>query len=297
MNIQQLEYIISLDIHRNFVDAAQSSGVKQATLSGMIKKLEDELKLVIFDRSKVPVVPTEQGKEIILQAKKTLKELSQIKTIANDSLTHMNCEIKVGIESTIITTILPLFKKKLKKLYPDFKIDIIELNSKECLYHLKHLNIDAAIMPFPVLGNFKSQLLYYESFCVYDPNELIQSKKITEESLNQYPVCSLAEDLSYYNHKHNSSYQSKSLETLKIQSEVENILAVFPELYVQKFSKNDRKAIVEFSGIAPARQIGILSYYEFVQKKYLDILVEEIRLSVPKSALKIENRKIISMID
>lgn len=295
MNIQQLEYIISLDIHRNFVDAANACGVKQATLSGMIKKLEDELQLVIFDRSKVPVVPTEIGKKIVLQAKIALKEINLINTIVSESFSNLNCEINIGIETTIGISLLPIFIKKFRKKYPTIKIKIFDLTSQECLYHLKNLNIDAAIMAFPIHGNYKSQLLYYESFCIYDPNELITTSRITEESLNHYHICNLDSNLSYYNQDNKNSFQSKSLESLKIQAETENGLAILPELYAQEFSKNDRKSIKEFSGIVPARQIGLISCYEFVKKPYLDILIEEIRVALPKSALKIENRKIISM--
>jgi LysR family hydrogen peroxide-inducible transcriptional activator len=74
MNLQQLEYIVAVDKHRHFQRAADECCVTQATLSMMIKKLEEELEVILFDRSKQPVVPTETGKGIIKQAKLILKE-------------------------------------------------------------------------------------------------------------------------------------------------------------------------------------------------------------------------------
>src|SRR5690349_5412881 len=74
MNLQQLEYILAVDKTRHFVTAAKSCYVTQATLSMMIRKLEEELGARIFDRSKVPVIPTEVGKKIIAQARIILLE-------------------------------------------------------------------------------------------------------------------------------------------------------------------------------------------------------------------------------
>ena len=78
MTITQLEYLIALDTHRNFVNAAESCFVTQPTLSMQIQKLEDELGVKLFDRSKQPVVPTHLGEAIIVQARNVLKEHGKI---------------------------------------------------------------------------------------------------------------------------------------------------------------------------------------------------------------------------
>ena len=74
MNFQQLEYILAVDKYKNFVKASEACFVTQATLSMMIKKLEEELAVRIFDRSKKPVKTTEVGKKIIFQARKITSE-------------------------------------------------------------------------------------------------------------------------------------------------------------------------------------------------------------------------------
>ena len=74
MNLQQLEYIIAVDVHRHFARAAEKSHVTQPTLSMMIQKLEDELGIRIFDRSKQPVTPTTEGEEIIARAKEIMAD-------------------------------------------------------------------------------------------------------------------------------------------------------------------------------------------------------------------------------
>lgn len=65
MTVQQLQYIVAIDAHRHFARAAEACFVTQPTLSSMVKKLEEELGVVLFDRSRMPVVPTEEGRAII----------------------------------------------------------------------------------------------------------------------------------------------------------------------------------------------------------------------------------------
>jgi LysR family hydrogen peroxide-inducible transcriptional activator len=73
MNFNQLEYIVSVDRHRNFAKAADECDIAQSTLSREIQRLEKEFKIMIFDRSRHPVVPTLKGIDLINQAKKFLK--------------------------------------------------------------------------------------------------------------------------------------------------------------------------------------------------------------------------------
>ena len=74
MTFVQLEYIVAIDTHRHFAAAASHCFVTQPTLSMQVHKLEKELGIMIFDRSKQPVIPTEAGREIIGQARKILSE-------------------------------------------------------------------------------------------------------------------------------------------------------------------------------------------------------------------------------
>ena len=99
MNIQQLEYIIALSNHHHFVKAAKSCFVTQPTLSMMIQKLEEELEVKIFDRSKQPVVPTKEGEEIIQRAVKILAEIKELRDFAKElkGEIYLDVEISKGI--------------------------------------------------------------------------------------------------------------------------------------------------------------------------------------------------------
>jgi LysR family hydrogen peroxide-inducible transcriptional activator len=118
MNLQQLEYIVAVDQNRHFANAAEKCFVTQATLSMMIKKLEEELGMILFDRSKQPVVPTEAGKIVIEQARAVLKETALIKQLSVNLKSGLQGELKIGIIPTLAPYLLPLFLQPFLKNYP-----------------------------------------------------------------------------------------------------------------------------------------------------------------------------------
>ena len=123
MNLQQLEYIVSVDTHRHFEKAAEKCFVTQATLSAMIKKLEQELDVILFDRSKQPVVPTEVGRTIIEQARVILKETQQLKNLSKEAKSGSAGELRIGVIPTVAPYLLPLFLTDFFKKIPGCKVE------------------------------------------------------------------------------------------------------------------------------------------------------------------------------
>ena len=107
MTLTQLEYIIALDTHRHFVLASENCFVTQPTLSMQVQKLEDELGIKIFDRTKQPVMPTEIGSKIIAQARTVLREAKAIQQLINDQKDTLNGELRIGIIPTLAPYLLP----------------------------------------------------------------------------------------------------------------------------------------------------------------------------------------------
>src|SRR5260221_3042206 len=108
MTFVQLEYIVAIDTYRHFATAAGHCFVTQPTLSIQIQKLEEELGLKIFDRSKQPVLPTDAGVEIIEQARKILAERDLITESIAAKKGIVNGELKIGIIPTLAPYLLPL---------------------------------------------------------------------------------------------------------------------------------------------------------------------------------------------
>ena len=116
MTLTQLEYIVALDTHRHFALAAEKCFITQPTLSMQIQKLEEELGVKIFDRTKQPVIPTEIGTNIIRQARITLREAHLIKQMINDQKDTLSGDLRMGIIPTLAPYLLPSLRSPLQKM-------------------------------------------------------------------------------------------------------------------------------------------------------------------------------------
>lgn len=178
MNLQQLEYIVAVDITRHFVSAAERCFVTQATLSMMIKKLEEELGVVIFDRSKQPVVPTETGQRLIEQAQTILHEINRMKEIVQEEKDEVRGTLKLGIIPTLAPYLLPLFLRAFMKKYPLVNLQIFEMITDTAIQKLKQNELDIAIMATPVNNPaLREEPLFYEQFVVYASSDEKLMKK------------------------------------------------------------------------------------------------------------------------
>src|SRR5688500_15882416 len=137
MTFTQLEYIIAVDNSRHFAKAAAQCFVTQPTLSMQIQKLEEELGVKIFDRSKQPVVPTQAGAAIISQARKIITECSTIQEVVQIQKGILHGQLAIGIIPTLAPYLLPLFVSSFTKKYPSVKLVINELTTELILSRLR----------------------------------------------------------------------------------------------------------------------------------------------------------------
>lgn len=144
ITLTQLEYIVAVDEYRHFATAADNCFVTQPTLSMQIKKLEDDLGVIIFDRSRQPVVPTDIGQKLIAQARAVLASTQRIKEIINEEKQEVAGTLKIGIIPTLAPYLLPIFIGDYIRRYPAVKVEVEELVSEEIIKRLKRDTLDAA---------------------------------------------------------------------------------------------------------------------------------------------------------
>src|SRR5690554_2252259 len=149
MTLTQLSYIVAVDKYRHFATAAKKIYITQPTLSMQIQKLENELDVLIFDRSKSPVIPTEIGKEIIEHAKLILRGAKQIEDLvaANDGV--LKGSFRIGIIPTIAPYLVPLFLKNFMDAYPEVDLIFEEALTTDVLNGLEEDYFDAGIIASP----------------------------------------------------------------------------------------------------------------------------------------------------
>ena len=186
MTITQLKYVLSVAEYQNFTVAAEHSFVTQPTLSMQIQKLEDELGVKIFNRSKKPIELTEVGRKIVEQAKVIVDESNRILDIVHQQKGYIGGEFKLGIIPTIMPTLLPMFLQNFTKKYPKVKLIIEELTTEDIIRKLTDGHIDAGIAATPLENEaIKERPLYYEPFVGLIPqnHRLFNNKQITAEEL------------------------------------------------------------------------------------------------------------------
>ncbi len=298
MNLQQLEYIIAVDTHRHFVTAAEKCFITQATLSMMIKKLEDELEVKIFDRSKQPVVPTETGIKILAQAREVVAGARRLKEIVQEENTTTRGELRVGIIPTLAPSLLPFFISKFLKKYPEVKLKISELTTETIIQKLEEMSLDVGILATP-LGNssLEERPLFYEQFVVFASEEEKVSKKKyllpTDIDINRLwlleeghclrnQVINLCELKEKEKELSQLDFEAGSIETLKKLVEANQGITILPELSLRDMTAKQKKNIRYFKSPAPVREISIVTYRHFMKKKLIDVLTKEILQSIPQ---------------
>jgi LysR family hydrogen peroxide-inducible transcriptional activator len=307
MNFQQLEYIIAIDKYRHFVKAAEACFVTQATLSMMIKKLEEELEVKIFDRSKQPVVPTDIGEKIILQAKITLQHAQKIKELVNEEQDKISGSLRIGIIPTLAPYLLPLFLPSFLKNYPLVKVQISELTTEEIIQRLERNEIDAGILATPLENKMLIEKpLFYEQFVVYasSSEKFMDKKYLLAEDIDvnrlwlleeghclRSQVINLCELKNKEKEVHQLDFVAASIETLKKIVEINNGITIIPILALADMTEKQKKNIRHFKSPAPVREIGLVTYRHFIKEKLLFSLENEILNAIPnemKTAIKKE---------
>lgn len=309
MTYTQLEYIISVNKHRHFQKAANSCHVTQPTLSMQIAKLEEELNLIIFDRSKSPLVPTMAGIEIIKQAKLAILEYKKIFTLANLKRDAVEGEFKLAVIPTISPYLIPIFLNEFTKKYPDINLTILERSTCDIITMLQNDEIDAAIYATPTKEkNFIERVLYYEPFrIILSPNHSLLSKKsIKQSDLHGSDLWLLNEGHCFRNqtlkicHKSHSThcgpknieFESGSIETLKNLVLKGHGHTLLPYLATLDLPQNQKDLIRPFVLPEPSREISLVHSRNFLKEGIIDALQNFILDQIPKELKSLKNRKI-----
>ncbi|EIM77090.1 LysR family transcriptional regulator [Nitritalea halalkaliphila LW7] len=297
MTIQQLEYILAVDKYRHFGHAAESCFVTQPTLSAQIHKLEKELEVTIFDRSKMPVIPTEIGSQLIEQAKKVVAESKGIYEIVNQMKGDISGVVKLGIIPTLAPYLLHRFVKNFLSKYPKVQLQVEELITEEVVRKLRNDDLDIGIVVTPLEEQgILEKPLFYEKFYAYlsPDHSLLKKESLTAADLEvddmwilQQGHCFRDQVLNYCNRtkfQHmNFHYESGSLEGLKNMVNKYQGLTLLPELATLELEAEEQQRLRGFSDTPPIREVSMVLTRSFLKRKLVELLYEEIVASVPQA--------------
>ena len=168
MTLQQLKYITAIEQYGHFGKAAEACGLTQSTLSLMVKKLEEELDVRIFDRDAHPVVPTEIGRKIIDQAKVVLYNVNQIAQMTILEKEAISGPLKIALISTVSPVLVPGLFKYFGEKYPSITLQTEEMLTETIKDRLRKAEVDMGILSGPVRDTDLLEIpLFHERFYAY----------------------------------------------------------------------------------------------------------------------------------
>lgn len=296
MTIQQLEYILAIDKYRHFGHAAEACFVTQPTLSAQVNKLEKELDVLIFDRSKMPVIPTEIGIQLIEQAKRVVAESKGIYETIAQLKGNIGGMIKIGVIPTLAPYLLHLFVGNFLEKYPNVQLQVEEVITEEVVKKLKNDELDLGIVSTPLNeAGILEKPLFYEKFYAYfsKGHPLLGKKSIeADELLNcdlwvlQQGHCLRDQVLSICDQTRsqrlNFHYESGSLEGLKNMVDRYKGVTLLPELATLNMNPEEQSRLRPFSEDQPHREVSIVLTRTFLKKKLVELLYQEIIAAIPE---------------
>ncbi len=295
MTITQLNYVLAIAKYKNFTKAAKSCFVSQPTLSMQLQKLENELDIQIFDRSKKPLELTEVGKKIVLQAKNIVDESRRIQDIIDQEKGFIGGEYKLGIIPTVMPTLLPMFLKTFITKYPKVQLKILELTTPQIIKQLKEGYIDAALAATPLTEeNIIERPLFYEPFMAYIPknHRLRNETKIKVSDLDLNDILLLEDghcfrdgiinlcSASIEGKKRKFKLESGSFETLINLSDEGLGMTLLPYLHSQQLQQKNNANCKHFTDPKPAREVSLLYHKNELKIQITNALKDTINNAV-----------------
>ncbi len=311
MTLTQLEYIVALDNHRHFVLASEKCFVTQPTLSMQVQKLEEELGVKIFDRTKQPVMPTAMGERIIAQARLVLREAGRIRQLIDEEKDVMTGELRVGIIPTLAPYLLPPLFKQMREKYPQLNLIIRETITEEIVHELKQNRLDCGLVVTPLKdAAIKESVLFYEELFVYvsRKNALYDKRYVLPSEIDPEKLWLLEEGHCFRSQILNLCelrrskddhfrYETGNIETLKRMVDKSDGLTILPELAVMEFNKNQLKLVKQIKEPRPAREVSLVTHRDHLKTKLIETLKAEVLQIVPAPMQQLKNKKVVEISD
>jgi LysR family transcriptional regulator, hydrogen peroxide-inducible genes activator len=306
ITLTQLVYIVALDTHRHFGAAAAACLVTQPTLSMQVGKLERALGVVLFDRSRAPVVPTDVGARIITQARVVLRETARLRDIRDAAIGVVSGEIRLGVIPTLAPYLLPRMLPELRRRYPALQLVVEERVTDDVIDGLRRDVLDAGIVASATSApDIAEHALFTEPFVAYvSPMHRLAgqtSVRAADLSLDDLWLlaeghCLRAQAVRLCRQRatrgarqeseactNSARFESGNLETLKRIVEGGMGMTLLPALAAHDLtSEPQRQLLRPFVDPPPSRDVRLVRHRAHHKQQLVDAVVEVLLLSLPR---------------
>ena len=296
--ITQLEYLLAVQKTKHFGKAADLCNVSQPSLSAQIQKVEDELEIVIFDRSKKPILVTELGEKILEVAKSVIHEHAKLESIKAHS-GEVAGKFHLGVIPTLSPYVIPLFVHSFTEEFPEVELQITEMKTEDIIQSLNEDGIDGGLLVTPLKEpSLIERPIFQEPFWAFlsEDHPLVKRKTLSEKDLSGDDLWILDEGHCFRDQvlhfcrlqkkrlKHgNVNFSSGSLETLIQLVRKSSGYTLLPELALSNLSTREKNTqLKSFSGPKPTREVSLVHARSFYKDAILSALVDSIGANLPE---------------
>jgi len=271
-SLRQLEYLTALASERHFRRAAERVGVSQPTLSAQLKALEERLGAQLVERDRARVILTPLGERILVNARRILRDVQEIREIANTYGQEFGGTIRLGLPPTIGPFLLPRVLPQLHKSYPDLRLYVREQVPLTLPRSLQEGQYDVLVMPLPVQeADLVSLPVFREPLYLALPADhpLASKPEIDRTDLAGQPILTL--ETGHQLHEQTeamceefgahlrSDFEGTSLDTLRHMVGMGTGLSFLPGLYVHSVLSTDESVKAKpIRGRSITRTIGLV---------------------------------------
>lgn len=296
MTLQQLEYVVAVGRYGSFVEAAEKCFVTQPTLSMQVKKLEEELGIVLFDRSRQPVTPTEVGRQFLEQARAVLREQQRLLEVVKAAKGETGGDLRLAVIPTLAPYLLPIFVREFTTKHPRVNLIIREMTTQQITQALRAEVIDVGLLATPLPEvDLNETNLFLEPFVGYlaKGHGLWSKKALKVDDLNPEQIWLLSEGHCMRNQVLNLCreqphsgdqqfvYESGSVETLKRLVDTGSGMTILPWLATVGMSNKQIQQVRYFRSPEPVRQISLVTHRSQLKRKLVELLANCIRQTIP----------------
>ena len=296
MTLQQLRYIVAIDDHRHFGKAAEACGLTQSTLSLMVKKLEEELDVRIFDRDAHPVVPTAVGRKIIDRAKVVLYNTEQIVEMTRSEKDLLSGPLKIALISSVAPTLVPGLFKYIGERYPSIDLQTEEMLSDTVMDKLRKAEVDMGILVGPVREpNLLEIPLYYERFLAYvsPDNPAYAQEQIQASFLRTQPIWIIRDGLRQLvpqDVKKGSFTYERFFEGGRVGILIQIVnenggITFIPETHARLILFSQQHCIRPVVNPAPGRTVSLVIRSDYIHEAKLNAVVDAVKQIIPGEML------------
>ena len=290
MTIIQLEYLLAVANCGSFSLAAEHCFVTQPSLSMQVKSLEEELGVVLLDRSKKPVIPTEAGEAVLAQAREALKEYNAIREVVSELKGETAGKMRLGVIPTIAPYLLHRFIPDFVNMYPKVELEIREMVTSDIVDALRRDRIDAAIVAAGTCGEgIVEQELFSDRFYLYvSPNNpLYERTNVRIEDIDLKDLVLLSPGNCMRDQiielcqarrgmTHHYSFESGTLDTLMRIVDCTSCVTVIPEMALDYIPAERRRQVKTLAKGATSRKIAVAIRRTYVKTSIVKALTDTI---------------------